>query len=199
MDTITGYKDRAIASLSGKWGSAAIATIIYMVVVGVPMGVLNVLVTDGVGSFWALLLLPLIWGYYVMWLSVARGGTVDYGMLFDGFKDYKRIFITMLLVGIYEFLWSLLLLIPGIVKSYSYSMTYYILADEPEMKYDAAIEKSMRLMKGHKFDLFMLDLSFIGWAILCLLTLGIGVIFLAPYVETAHAKFYEDLIAENAE
>lgn len=199
MDTITGYKDRAIASLSGKWGSAAIATIIYMVVVGVPMGVLNVLVTDGVGSFWALLLLPLIWGYYIMWLSVARGGTVDYGMLFDGFKDYKRIFITMLLVGIYEFLWSLLLLIPGIVKSYSYSMTYYILADEPEMKYDAAIEKSMRLMKGHKFDLFMLDLSFIGWAILCLLTLGIGVIFLAPYVETAHAKFYEDLIAENAE
>lgn len=199
MDTITGYKDRAIESLSGKWGSAAIATIIYIVVVGVPMGVLNTLVTDGVGSIWALVLLPLIWGYYVMWLSVARGGTVDYGMLFDGFKDYKRIFITMLLVGIYTTLWSFLLIIPGIVKSYSYSMTYYILADEPEMKYDAAIEKSMRLMKGHKFDLFMLDLSFIGWAILCLITLGIGFIFLAPYMETAHAKFYEDLIAESAD
>lgn len=199
MDTITGYKDRAIASLSGKWGSAAIATIIYMVVVGLPMGVLNILVTDGVGSVWALVLLPLIWGYYIIWLSVARGGVVDYGKMFDGFKDYKRIFITMLLVGIYQFLWSLLLIIPGIVKSYSYSMTYYILADEPEMKYDAAIEKSMRLMQGHKLDLFLLDLSFIGWAILCLFTLGIGAIFLAPYVETAHAKFYEDLIAENAD
>lgn len=121
----------------------------------------------------------------------------DYGTLFDGFKDYLRIFLTMLLVQIYTVLWMLLLIVPGIIKSYSYSMTSFVLADNPDMKYDAAIEESMRLMKGHKMDLFLLDLSMIGWGILSLLTAGIGLLFLAPYNTTAHAHFYEGLLAED--
>ena len=105
----------------------------------------------------------------------------------------------MILVVIYEFLWTLLLIIPGIIKYYSYAMTKFILLDEPELKYDAAIEKSMEMMKGKKFKLFLLDLSFIGWALLCILTLGIGLVLLVPYMYTARAAFYEDLKAELAQ
>ena len=85
----------------------------------------------------------------------------------------------------------------GIIKSYSYAMTSFILKDEPEMKNNAAIEKSMAMMEGNKMKLFMLDLSFIGWAILCIFTLGIGLLFLQPYVAISRAAFYEDLKAQQ--
>ena len=97
----------------------------------------------------------------------------------------------------FTILWSLLLVIPGIIKSYSYAMTSFILKDEPEMKNNAAIEKSMAMMEGSKMKLFMLDLSFIGWAILCIFTLGIGLLFLQPYVAISRAAFYEDLKAQQ--
>lgn len=89
-----------------------------------------------------------------------------------------------------------LLIIPGIVKSYSYALTPYILKDHPELKFNAAIEESMRMMNGYKMKLFLLDLSFIGWALLTILTFGIGVLFLEPYVSASRAAFYEDLKAE---
>lgn len=149
------------------------------------------------GNLLGLLMIPLSWGYAVLWLALARNENVDYGMLFDGFKDYLRIFLTLLLVQIYTILWMLLLIIPGIVKAYSYSMTSFILKDNPDMKYDAAINESMRMMQGHKMQLFLLDLSFIGWFFLSILTLGIGFLFLAPYVSTAHAHFYKDLKTET--
>ena len=104
---------------------------------------------------------------------------------------------TVVLVFIYTFLWSLLLIIPGIIKHYSYAMTPYILKEEPEMKNNAAIEKSMVMMDGNKMKLFMLDLSFIGWAILCIFTFGIGFLFLQPYVAISRAAFYEDLKAQQ--
>ena len=149
------------------------------------------------GQLWGLFVIPLSWGYGVLWLALARNENVDYGMLFDGFKDYLRIFLTLLLVQIYTILWMLLLIIPGLVKCYSYSMTSFILKDNPEMKYDAAINESMRMMQGHKMKLFLLDLSFIGWFFLSILTLGIGFLFLQPYMSTAHAHFYEDLKTET--
>lgn len=101
-----------------------------------------------------------------------RGIKLDFARLFDGFKDYGRILGTMLLTTVYTFLWTLLLVIPGIMKSYSYAMTLFILKDYPELQYDAAIEKSMAMMSGRKMKMFLLDLSFIGWAILCCFTLG---------------------------
>ena len=104
---------------------------------------------------------------------------------------------SLLLQDVYTILWSLLLVIPGIIKSYSYAMTSFILKDEPEMKNNAAIEKSMAMMEGNKMKLFMLDLSFIGWAILCIFTLGIGLLFLQPYVAISRAAFYEDLKAQQ--
>ena len=93
-------------------------------------------------SLIALLLLPLGFGYTVLFLDVIRGIKLDFARLFDGFKDYGRILGTMLLTTVYTFLWTLLLVIPGIMKSYSYAMTLFILKDYPELQYDAAIEKS---------------------------------------------------------
>ena len=185
----------ACESLSGKWGFGAIALIICWIIVGTPVTVLNYQSDVQIGQLWGIAMLPLTWGYVVMWLDVVRKNEVNYGSLFDGFKDYLRIFLTLLLTGIYTFLWMLLFIVPGIVKCYSYSMTSYILKDNPDMKYDAAINESMRMMQGNKMKLFLLDLSFIGWFLLCILTLGIGLLFLYSYVNAAHAHFYEDLKA----
>ena len=120
----------------------------------------------------------------------------ELGALFDGFRDFGRIFLTLFLQGVYTLLWTLLLIIPGIVKAYSYAMTSYILYDNPELQGNAAIEKSMRMMRGHKLELFLLHLSFIGWALLCILTLGIGLFWLVPYVQASQAAFYEDVKEE---
>ena len=148
-----------------------------------------------VGSI--LVALPMMYGYAIVMLSVMRGGEMNIGGLFDGFNDFGRIVGTKLLQAIYTFLWMLLLVIPGIIKSYSYAMTDFILKDEPLLANNAAIEKSMAMMDGNKMKLFLLDLSFIGWAILCLFTFGIGFLFLQPYVQSAHAAFYEDLKAQT--
>lgn len=88
-------------------------------------------------------------------------------------------------------------MIPGIIKHYSYAMTDYILKDESELCNNAAIERSMAMMEGNKMKLFLLDLSFIGWAILCLFTFGIGFFVLQPYMQVSHAAFYEDLKAQQ--
>ena len=99
-------------------------------------------------------------------------------------------------MGIFIFLWSLLLIVPGIVKAYAYAMTPYILVERPELSVNEAIGLSRRMMKGRKFDLFYLHLSFIGWALLCILTLGIGFLWLYPYMMTAQAAFYCDVKAD---
>ena len=138
------------------------------------------------------------WGATVYFLRLIRNESLEYARLFDGYKDFKRIFCTMLLCGLYEVLWSLLLLVPGFIKSYSYSMTSFILKDDPTISNNEAIEKSMQMMEGHKMDLFLLDLSLIGWLILSILTLGLGLLMLLPYYYTAHAHFYEDLKREAA-
>ena len=199
MKRISEYKSQALAALDGKWIFGALVTVIYIIVMGVPSSVSSNVQLIAAGSIVTLLLLPLEYGYNILWLGVIRDEKVDYGTLFDGFKDYLRVLLTLFLTGIYTFLWSLLLIVPGIVKAYSYCMTPYVLKDNPQLSYDAAIENSMCLMNGHKMKLFLLDLSFIGWGILCLLSLGIGFLFLSPYMECAHASFYEDLIKEGEE
>ena len=159
---------QAREALRGKWPMAAVAALIYSVIAG------------GLSAIPVIVGLPVAYGFTIVMLGVCRGKDIDFGVLFEGFQDYGRIFVTMLLQTVYTVLWSLLLVIPGIIKSYSYAMTSFILKDEPEMKNNAAIEKSMAMMEGNKMKLFMLDLSFIGWAILCIFTFGIGFLFLQP-------------------
>ena len=115
--------------------------------------------------------------------------------LFSQFDRFGQAFLQKFLRGLFIFLWSLLLVIPGIIKTYSYAMTPFIMAENPEMTAKEAIAESKRLMDGHKWELFCLGFSFIGWALLAALTLGIGSIFLNPYVEAAYAAFYRDKIS----
>ena len=113
---------------------------------------------------------------------------------FSGFKvKYGRNIGTLLLVGIKTFLWTLLFIVPGIIKSYEYSIIPYILADDPEISSKEAFKKAKQMMRGNKWRLFKLNFSFIGWFALCILTLGIGTFFLIPYVEAANAEFYVEL------
>lgn len=109
-------------------------------------------------------------------------------------KDrYWAIVLTMLWRGFLNFLWFLLLIIPGIVKSYAYSQVPYILADNPNIGYNRAVELSKQMTHGHKFRMFVLDLSFLGWILLGLLALGIGVLFVQPYINSTKAELYLEL------
>lgn len=189
MQSSTSYKDLALQSLTGNWGDAVVLTFIYGLITGI-LGIIPYL-----GSVLALLVgMPMGWAFTVAFLGLSRGEELKMGRLADGFNDYVRILGTTLLVQIYTFLWTLLLIVPGIIKSFSYAMTPFVLRDEPDMKYNSAIERSMQLMDGHKMELFMLYISFIGWAILACLSIGIGFLWLVPYMETTLAKFYEDLV-----
>ena len=118
----------------------------------------------------------------------------SFGETFSGFKTkYGRNIGTLLLVGIKTFLWTLLFVIPGIIKTYEYAIIPYILADDPEISSKDAFKKAKQMMKGNKWRLFKLNFSFIGWGILCVLTLGIGTFFLIPYANAATAEFYAEL------
>ncbi len=139
---------------------------------------------------------PLLVGQSYYLLDVvennAKGDRIEW--LFEGFKkSFLSSFLAWLLSSIFVFLWSLLFIIPGIIKSLAYSMTQYIIAEEPEIDALVAIQKSQDLMRGNKMRLFGLYLSFIGWFILCLFTLGFGFFFLMPYIQMSVANFYVDI------
>lgn len=193
MDTITNYKNRALASLEGNWKDAALATLFFSVIIETPVFFINFFIFNGLGSIWSLLMLPATWGFYILFLNLIRGVKIEWRSIFDGYKDWERIGITMILSALYILLWLLLLIVPGIIKSLAYSMTPYILKDDLQIKENEALKKSEQMMEGHKMQLFLLQLSFIGWAILCIFTLGIGFFFLIPYMDTAIAHFYEDV------
>ena len=137
-------------------------------------------------------------GFMVAFLRLLQSGDdrLTSNMFQVAFKNYWHKVWGMFLMYVFIFLWSLLFLIPGIVKAFSYAMTPYILEEKPELSANEAIDHSRAMMKGHKFDLFWLYLSFIGWGILCLFTLGIGFLWLTPYMNTAVAAFYEDVKAD---
>lgn len=204
MQTNSQYKNLAVQALSGNWGKAAIATFIYYFIIGLfsitpaftlsnPDSVFSA--GDGISNVIAILLLPLAWGLTIFFLNIYRGNNPQYGELFDGFRmGYGKFLGTLFLQGVYTVLWGLLLIVPGIIKGYSYSMTSYVMRDDPTLQYNDAINRSMELMEGHKLQLFLLDLSMIGWVILSCMSFGIGFLFLIPYNQTAHAAFYEDLL-----
>ena len=197
------YKERALETLKGNWKTAAVITLVYFILACIPNIIQGVhgegLTTGLISLIYAIAFIPVSWSFYIIFLNLKRGSNIGVSNLFDGYKDYKRIFCTYLLEGIYILLWTLLFIIPGIIKALSYSMTPYILKDYPDLKNNAAIEKSMQMMEGHKSELFVLTLTFIGWYIISILTLGIGLLFLIPYVNTTVAHFYEDLKKETGD
>lgn len=136
-------------------------------------------------------------GYCKYFLERARGN-ISYdniSVCLDGFRgDMAPNIVTGLLVFLYTFLWTLLFIIPGIIKSYSYSMAYYIRCDHPEYTATEAIKESQRIMQGNKMRLFCLHLSFLGWIIVGALCLGVGLLWVAPYQKAAEAEFYRDIV-----
>jgi integral membrane protein len=205
MDTLSNYRKRALASLEHGWGTFVCATLVYLVISSICQSFTRIdeesASLAGLSLVMTILLLPLMWGFYTMYLDHIRGEKVGLGNLFQGYSKewFSKSLLTLLLMYVYILLWTLLLIIPGIIKALSYAMTPYVLKDNPNMKSNEAIEESMRLMSGHKAELFLLSLSFIGWALLSLLTLGIGFLWLIPYMQTACAYFYEDLKKEAGE
>ena len=112
----------------------------------------------------------------------------------EAFKNYPRKLGGSLWMGLFVFLWALLFIIPGLIKAISYSMTQYILADCPNVKATDALKLSMRMMHGHKWEYFVLGLSFIGWGLLSLLTLGLlGAFYAGPYMRSSFAEYYLEL------
>jgi uncharacterized membrane protein len=141
---------------------------------------------------------PLLLGFYGYFLAKARGVAVTTGDLFYGFRRFRQSFLLSVLMYIFVILWMLLLIVPGIVKSMSYAMAYYIALDNPGMSASDAITASRKMMYGYKGKLFHLSLSFTGWYLLCILSLGIGFFWLIPYVQLSAANFYEDLRKQRA-
>lgn len=184
------YRQRAWDALSGNWGTMALITLVYAVITGV-CGML-----PGVGSVASLVIGgPLTLALALMSLRLLGAEKVGVENLFDGFRDGKFLpsFLLSLVNSIFIALWSLLFVIPGIVKSYAYSMSMYILAENPNMSQSECRAESMRMMVGHKWRLFCLHFSFIGWMLLSSLTFGILMFWVLPYMRTAEAAFYEDL------
>lgn len=137
-------------------------------------------------------------GYAKFNLALVDHREACFSDLFSQFSRFGDGFLLNLLTNLFIVLWSLLLVIPGIIASYSYAMAPYILYENPGMRPTAAIKASKELMRGNKWRLFCLQFSFIGWALLCALTAGIGNLWLHPYQETAQASFYRQICWERS-
>ena len=143
---------------------------------------------------------PLGIGVALVFLKLVRGeNKVDLGDLFVSFSQrFGKDLLLGLMITIFTALWTMLFIVPGIVKSYAYSMAYFISLDNPDWDWRQCIDESNRITQGHKGELFVLDLSFIGWYIVGSLCLGVGALWVAPYHMTAKANYYEVLKSNAA-
>ncbi len=132
-------------------------------------------------------------GHKQFYINLVNGRDVSVATLFSRFTIIFKAFGLRVVMSVFVFLWSLLLVIPGIIAGYSYSMAPYLMAENPDMGIMEAISESKRLMKGQKLNLFLLQLSFIGWLFLGALTFGIGMLFVVPYMTAAETAFYLEL------
>ncbi len=200
------FRSSARAKMTGKWATLALVTFIVSLILGVctssyttiSSGNFTTVCFTSLGTIAALVLNgPFELSQNKIALNVMRGKDVTIEMTFDGFKNFVNAFLLGLVNSIFIFLWSLLFVIPGIVKELSYSMSFYLLADNPELTQDQAREKSIAMMNGNKWRLFCLRFSFIGWYLLGIITCGILMFWVVPYVKCAEAEFYRDLIKEQ--
>lgn len=136
---------------------------------------------------------PIYFGVAAFFLKLARREPAEFTDLFSGFSLFKTNFIMNLLIIIFTVLWTLLLIVPGIIAAIKYSMAYYIVNDNPEIGAMEAINRSKEMMYGHKMRFFEMWLSFLGWFILGIVTFGLGMIYAIPYYRAAKANFYLDL------
>ncbi len=179
-------------SLKGKWGLAIGTFVVYMLIAVVLQFI------EIVGPIASLIISgPFALGLTIFTLSISRNQDARLEQIFEGFNNFGTALGAYLLMLLFIILWMLLLIVPGIIAAISYSMTFFILADDISIGAMEAIDKSKKMMYGYKWKYFCLGLRFIGWALLCILTLGIGFLWLMPYVQVSMAKFYDDLKANS--
>jgi len=220
MKSNTYFKDAALAALRGNWGQGVLATLVYFIIVSFIAGpgfymylsLGNTASTDPeevlefMGTYSKVFSLTFLLEIFLLFPLVVSYLNSFRRLLFNGdsqlvrntldFSNYWHKVGAMILVYVLIFLWTLLFVIPGFIKTFSYAMTPYILDENPELGPSEAIHRSRLMMKGHKFDLFWLWLSFIGWGILNIFTAGIGSLWLMPYMYTSTAAFYQEVKAD---
>ena len=186
-------KAKAKAQIKGKIGILFLITLIIGLISGAASYVLSLIPV--VGSLASVILVAPAFGLSTarIYLSVIAGNTPEAKDSFCGFDDFWSAVQLNFLVGLYTFLWSLLFYIPGIIKGISYSMSMYILAENKGKSAKECIEESKAMTEGHKMELFVLALSFIGWVLLGAITFGIAYIWVLPYMQATLANVYQSL------
>lgn len=203
---ISGYKEQAKKLLVGKWGTVVLVVLIGMIVSSITTDYASVSTNGYVGFSFDLTnviyiaLLPLTIGRMRIYTDITKKKNPDIANMLLGFQDGKYLInlAAIFVRNIFIFFWTLLFIIPGIVKAHAYAMTAYIIQDPDFHENDlSAIETSQELMNGKKADLFMLNLSFLGWYILSIFTFGLLLFYVIPYHTTAMVLFFND-IKKNA-
>lgn len=197
----------ARVALSGNWAPAAVATLVlFVIALAVTGSNPSMYPNMNVSEAWLFLTcilayfitMPLNYGYANAIRALYSKGdrNVTSNMIHMPLSHYFDVAWTMFYMAVKIILWAMLLLVPGIVKSFSYAMTPFVLEDEPELSAGEAIAKSARMMHGHKMQLFLLELSFLGWIFLIILTAGLAVFWVEPYIYASMSAFYDDVKAE---
>ena len=199
MKTFNELKASAKIQIKGKIGILfAMFFIMIVIMIGVSSASSFVPVLGSIANY--LVNAAFALGGAWVFLRIAKGEEVSVGNIFYGFEDLWAAIKAQFFMGLFILLWYLLLIIPGIIKTYAYSMTFYILAENKGMPVLEAITLSRKMMDGHKMDLFLLFLSFIGWFILTAITFGIAGIWVYPYFYATFSNFYlsvkEDYISK---
>lgn len=200
-------KENARNSLKDRYKDAIIMMIIMWVisfVAGFIVGILGVALGFGedaidlISQIVGLVISGfLTFGYTSYFLKVSRNENATYQELFSKTKMFVPYILISLLTGLFVLLWSFLFIIPGIIASIGYSMVLFVALDNPELSASEVLTKSKEMMNGHKMDYFVLQLSFLGWAILGIFTFGILYLWLIPYMEVTNANFYNRLKEQN--
>lgn len=183
---------QARESLKGHWGVAVGGNAIYLILIilfqSIPrVGWIGTLIIGG----------PYLLGWSAFFLSLSRKEEPRLAQLFEGFYHFANALVAYLLMTLFIILWTLLFIIPGFVAILSYSQTFFILADDPQLKGSEALRKSKAMMKGNRWKLFCLLWRFFGWFLLGVLSMGIGFLWIVPYLATTMAHFYNDLKGET--
>ncbi len=186
-------KTAAKSQIKGKIGILFLISLIIGLISGIASVVLSFIPI--VGSLIGIIIITPAFALSTVrvYLMVINGGKPSASDSFCGFDDFWSAFKVSFLVGLFTFLWSLLFVIPGIVKSYAYSMSTYILAENKGKPALECINESKAMTNGHKMDLFVLGLSFIGWHLLGGITFGIAYIWITPYINATMANAYQSL------
>ena len=180
--------------LAPHWGLGVLVAFVYALILGIPSSIFP----DGEGVVSLLLSGPLSVGLAYFSFSIIKGENPHFFQLFDGFKVFGKSFLANLCYTLLFFVGIVLLIVPGIVVGIAFSMTFYIMADRPELSFSACLNESWNLTSGYRFKLLGLTLRFIPWYILGVMCLGVGVLVVVPWHFVTSARFYEELKKQKA-